>query len=366
MVDLNWTTEVLMAFISTILGAIAVGILVYRYRKMHERHVIWFLIAMLSETIYVFTEGLAYLLLSIPLFLHHSWAFVVFGFTLSLALDSISQDKVDALKMSIWTGIVTAASYLAFQPDSLVYTTFPNGERTIATAGMYRSFIPAVILFPAALSFYYMVKIHQCTPRSLRKYSALGLLSGILVSIVPAAIFMSDLSLQVPGVHMVSLMLGALLMAIAFTWQPRLAFILPFKALRLMAMDKESGIPIFTHDWIEEGKIADEMLFSGLLTGISTMMAGTIQSGDVQEIKLKSGVLLLYRNPKYPIVFVLVASQPSATLRQALNGFSEMFCEKYSKFFSNMINMEIFRDAATLVEEWFAYIPSERVVKPPK
>jgi hypothetical protein len=360
---LNWTIEVVTTFIASMMGLIAVGILVYRYRKKHERHVLWFMLSMLCETIYIFTEGLAYLLLSLPLFLHHAWAFVVFGYTSLLGLDCISGDTVDAFKMSIWTGLVAAAIYLAFQPGSIVYTTFPNGDRTIATAGLYRSFLPFLIIFPAFTLLYYMVKIHKFTPRNLQKYSAISLVAGIFTSIIPIVIFATDISLIVPGIYMISLMVGALLLAIAFTWQPRLAFILPFKAIRIMAMEKESGIPLFTHDWVAEGKIADEMLFSGMLTGISAMIAGTVQSGDVQEIKFASGVLLLYRNPNYSIVFVLVASQPSATLRRALNGFSDAFCAKFSKYLGNIINVGSFGEAHDLVEEWFVFVPSERSQK---
>ncbi len=358
--NLNWTTEVILTFIATIFGAMAVGILLYRYRKKHERHVLYFLIAMLSETIYIFLEGLAYLLLSVTLFLHHAWAFVVFGYASLLGLDSISQDKVDAVKMTIWTGLVAAAVYLAFLPDSFVFTTFPNGERTIATAGAYRSFLPLVILFPSILLFYYVVKIHLYTPKPLREYSAISLLGGFLTSILPIAIFATDLSLILPGLYMISLTVGALVFAIAFTWQPRLAFILPFKAHRLMVMETDSGIPIFTHDWVKEGTLADEILFSGMLTGISAIMTGSVQQGDVQEIRLSGGILLLYRNPKFPIVFVLVATLPSATLRRALNGFGDAFCAQFSQYFERIANTSQFSAAADLVEEWFVFVPSEK------
>jgi hypothetical protein len=357
--EFNWTTEVFIILIAGVINCVSSGFLMYGYMKKRERHMFWLTLAFLSETVYIFLEALAYILLSVDLFIYHSWLFILFGYSIFFALDFISRDSVDPIKTSVWTCIIVLGLFLAYRPESFIIMTFPNGERSIATAGIYRSFLPIATVVPAFILFYYMVKVHVHAPQHLRKYSAFCVIGAFLTSIMPIILVATEISLIIPGIYAISFAVGSLMIAFTFFKHPKIFFVLPFKVLRMMTMDLEKGTPLFTHDWTTEGKIADEMLFSGMIKGINLMMEESIHHGEVQEIHFARGVLLLHQSAKYSVVSVLVATKSSHILRRALIGFVEVFCEKFEPELAKPTNESNFQSAFSLIQDWFGFVATQ-------
>ena len=81
------------------------------------------------------------------------------------------------------------------------------------------------------------------------------------------------------------------------------------------------------------------------------------KQGDVEEIKLSNGVLLLKRHEDYPIACVLTANKTSKALRKALNHFIILFIKDYRKYFSNPSNVSQFGEASQLISECFPFVP---------
>ena len=151
--------------------------------------------------------------------------------------------------------------------------------------------------------------------------------------------------------------IGLILIAYVVSHEPKLLFVLPFKAIRLTVLDTGAGIPLYTHTWMQNNEIVDEDLFSGVLQGISGILKESLNKGDVQEIRMTGAIIIAYRIPEYPIAFVLVATRPSQTLRDALKTFAVRFCDEFHTCFATLTNVGQFSPAERLVTACFPHVP---------
>ncbi len=181
------------------------------------------------------------------------------------AVDSISHETIDPLKISLWTGTSVVIVILALQPDSFSTFIFPNGDKSLATAGIYQYVAVSYILFPILVYVYYVVKIHRHAPLSLKKNSRLFSIGLIIFITLNIILIISRLTLVIPGVNMIPFSITILFISVVFLRQPKLAFILPFRVQRLTIIETEGGLPLFTHTWKSGQGLVDEDLFSGML-----------------------------------------------------------------------------------------------------
>ncbi len=353
----NWTIEVTMYFIATGVMCAAAGILVYRFVKKHERHVLWVMLAYLFGIGFLLQEGLSYLFLFMPFLAYAPLYGFVGGYALLLGIDSISREAIDPIKMAIWTGLIALVVFFFFQPDSFAEHTFANGDKSLTTAGIYQYVVNFYEFYPALLYIFYSLRINRRAPPKLKTDSRLFLAGAIITTLWPATLALTRVSIIIPGIHMIGLAMGSLLISISFARQPKLAFILPFRALRLLVIDTKSGTPLFHHDWAREGKLADELLFSGMLQGVGNLLQESVKQGEVQEIHLTHAVLILHRSEKYPVACVLLATHTSPSLRRALNGFAEAFYAQFAPSITASKSKDHFQSAENLVTEWFGFVP---------
>ncbi|NVM03780.1 MAG: hypothetical protein HWN67_15730 [Candidatus Helarchaeota archaeon] len=54
---------------------------------------------------------------------------------------------------------------------------------------------------------------------------------------------------------------------------------------------------------------------------------------------------------------MLVSTNSTHSLRNALNSFAELFFEKYSQYFDGTIDTKDFKSASELVDDRFSFIP---------
>ena len=159
------------------------------------------------------------------------------------------------------------------------------------------------------------------------------------------------------GLMMASFAIGFLLISIAIYKEPKLLFILPFKASRIAVINK-AGLPFFSYNWNPNDELIDDTLFSSMLTGISGILQESLRKGDIREIHLAQAVLLIKTSDPQSITFVLVSSRSSQIIRNALDVFAERFLEEYSDdLTAPFINQDTFQPASKLVEQSFPFIP---------
>ena len=83
----------------------------------------------------------------------------------------------------------------------------------------------------------------------------------------------------------------------------------------------------------------------------------SIGKGNIRQIELEYTILLVYRDERYPVAFVLLSNEFNTSLRLALKQFAEKFYLKFSDKFNDLCNVSQFDLASELVGEVFPFIP---------
>ncbi|MHA1797882.1 MAG: hypothetical protein ACTSVY_05475, partial [Candidatus Helarchaeota archaeon] len=143
----------------------------------------------------------------------------------------------------------------------------------------------------------------------------------------------------------------------SFKKQPELGYVLPFKVFKLMCINSESGILLFKYNWDLSDQF-DELLLSGTIQGVSSILKEGIQKGFVREVKFDEGIMIIYRVELSKIMFVLLSSKSSPILIKSLHLFGDDFIETYKKeLASSLINSEDLKSADSLIEKRFPFVP---------
>jgi len=354
--NLNWTIEVFILLISLGPLTFAVYITFSEYLKDKYRHNLFMMFVWLIVMIIDILIIISNLILSPTLYLYSMFLWILSAIFISLLFDSVSRESIDPKKLVIISIFSTAIVFISFDPNAVVYNYFPNGEIGLLMGGNFRIINSILFLFISGMYAFYTVKIHWKAPKNLKLYSSINLVGGIAV-VGSVIIVLIGLNKIIPRIDFLIVAIGGLFMAIALVREPRLAYILPFKLMRLTVIDTRSGISIFTHDWKTGETLVDEGLFSGMLQGISAILNEAVGKGNVRGILLDQALLIIKRNEDYPIACVLIATKSTKSLRQALNSFSDKFITQFSQFFSETSMVSNFEPASSLILECFPFVP---------
>jgi len=274
---------------------------------------------------------------------YSNFLFVGTMLVLILFIDTISRERIDPIKIFIFTNIVTAG---------IIFLIYNNSD-------LIGILFIIVMFFQAFLWIYFTIKIYSKSPRSMKKDAFIFIIGGIFFILIPV-IFQffpyfglnMDLTLETQ----LSVGIGILITAYISRRQPKLAYVLPFRATRLTVLDSHRGISIFDHVWDKTSTI-DDVLFGGMMQGITVILNETIGRGNIRQIELEHAILLVYREEKYPVVFVLLSNEFNTSLRLALKQFAEKFYLEFSDKFEDLSNVSQFDPASKLIEEVFPFIP---------
>lgn len=144
----------------------------------------------------------------------------------------------------------------------------------------------------------------------------------------------------------------------AFYREPKLGFVLPFKVQRLTIIHTESGIPVFVKHWIPQSQKVDDTLYSSMVQGICLVIKESSDQGEIEEIKLSKGILIVKREKTLPIAFVLAVDKTSKILHRSLKTFISLFKENFRDVLSNPSDSQLFDDVAPLIEKCFPFVPT--------
>ncbi len=340
--------ELIVLVITIIIFAIAflVGLYQYKNRKYlfglfltlgYLSGMLWaifFLFYEIYRHTYYFRVFFSYFYFMMP---------IIMSFCLIIALDYISRDSIDIKKMTLFTAL--GSSLLTFY--FLYYYNPIIGD-------IFANFNVGFTYLVAFIWLGYTIKIYLRTPPKLIKYSRLNLIGGIFIGILtPIGVYT-----QIPPYsNYLFVSIGLFFSAVAFMKEPKLAGILPFRVFNLTIIDAISGNSIFSHDWDKKEGLMNDSLFSSLLQAISAILNEAIRKGNVREIYLDEAVIILKRSKKYPVAYVLITSKSSKTLRHALDSFAEKFDTRFSKYFTDMSNLEVYLPAYEIIHDCFPFVP---------
>jgi len=355
--NLNWTTEVIVIFISIIPISISFFLILYKYIKIRDLVYFIMLIGWGCFIIGNFMEALAYLFLLKDLFRFRMYIYIFQGYCVLILLDIVARKSIDPIKLTFFSLLSGMAIIFSYESSAIILYRFPNGEISIGSSGNFRLVIFFIALFQGILLVYFFFKIFWKAPKNLKSFSLLNLIGAVLVSIIPGIFYLVGMTMVLPGCVMLLFGIGTLLISIAFVFQPKLSYILPFKVYHLIVIETTSGLPLYKYSWI----IGDELgelnpqVFSSLLHGIDLLIEDTVHRGTIQEIDVEKAILIM--DHYHSISCVLITSKASLVLRKALNRFCLKFWNKFSDVIDNPSKLSQFNSTKELVEEYFAFIP---------
>jgi hypothetical protein len=307
-------------------------------------------------------------MLSIPFKFLSTYLVIPVGFVMCLLVDTFSRDRVDPIKLIVMSGLSMAMIMSSItNPNTQIIGYRASGELSVITQGPLRIVGSLTLMFSGLLLMYTMAKVVFKAPPNLRISAWIGFVGSIIIGLGTPISYLAGLSMKLPYMTTIELALGVFLCALSFNKTPQLAYILSFKVYRLIIVNMESGISLYDYEWNRSGPLSetkpfDLTLFLGGIIGAGQIFNLTIQKGNLREVLMDKGVLLIERFPKTPIACILVSSKVAQILRDALihfsNGVLKTYPELIEKMRTNLTNdVTQFEKLVPLIKDAFFFIP---------
>ena len=359
--DLNWSTGVIIGFVGFIPSIFAFIITFIQYFKDRYAHLKYFACMWFLLSIWMLIQAISDLLLSIPLRFISFYVLIIFSYIVNLSVDTITRDSIDPYKMfftTIFSSVIIILSidrnnFPAFYSNAMIINETADEPYLILVGNIWIA-IMIIAVFTASVAIYGSLKILIHTPKSLKIYSLLNVLGTYLWGIQPLWIEVTELEKMFPGIAIGSMAIGMLIIAIIFIIEPKLAYILTFKAYRIIIQDTKSGNIVFKHDWNKLETLDSEKIFSGMMQAIRTMFDKTINKGNVRKIKFDEAEITFKVSKEAPLACILISSDSSITLRNSFTKFADDVFKDYKNIEKNSHSMNKYDN---LLVKHFPFIP---------
>jgi len=344
---------VLSALIAGILNIICFVLSFLYARKRNNRLVYLFSANWLFQAFFWILDGASHFFYSTMLMSIAMVSITIGVPCLFIFIDLIKKEHVSSIKMAILFLLEILLIILSFTP---------GGMRVLPGYGVH--IIGPLRILQLLFLFYYVSMFFSWSyltwkraPAELRKLVNFLLFGSILFSFVTAFMYALGGIIKVfNSIGFVTHSLGALFTIIAIWKDPRIIYILPFKAYRILVVDTNAGTGLFKYDWAEL-KAVDENIFSMVLQAVGSILDEVLKKGEIREIKMDQAVLLIQHERDSPVASVLVTSKSSKSLKYGLKKFNSEFIETFKSQFDQLYEVSRFRDAKKIVEHIFDFVP---------
>ncbi len=347
--------EIIVDIITGTILLISATIACIKSRKMRVKPLLYFGLFFIFMSLFFYLEAISFILIDV--LLARIYSILVFPATIFLiiGIDYESKETVNITKISLTCGLGFIGVYLAFQPNS-VQTTIEGGYQTIIWTGDYRIIAITMVLIPLILAFQWGLNIWSHSPKELRKKTNIFFLGIILMSPVNFILYLFTLVNHIFIFFAdIALCSGMIITTYILIKDPKILYILPFRAYSIVVVNSTAGFPLFYHNWSEP--LIDQDLFTCVLSATERMTTEVLRRGGVNSVNLEQGVLILEKRQN--ITVGLLASKISKFLRDCVSEFAEQFEIRFETELSQDPNeLHHFSAASELIEKTFAYIPS--------
>ena len=283
--DLNWSFEVILSFGSLIPFVISFSISLHQYLKTRYQHNLFLCLTWILSCLWIFTHGLSKLLLSKQIY-WWSGLFIT-GYLVSIIIFGESLEKeIQISKYLLWVLLLQSLIVVfAYNEAFVVIEKYQNGElglRLNHTSIQILIFIE--MLISTVIVSLIMIKIYRNVPPAIKGKTMFALIGVIIFSSAGLLYVMLGGTDILPWLNMLFTFLGALLFGISFLTEPRMLHVLSFKMIRMQVIDTKSGIGLYSYSWEGTAESGDDILFSGMVQGISLIVQESIKRGELQEI----------------------------------------------------------------------------------
>ncbi len=351
----NFDAGFIIHLVATFPIAFAFLVTLQNYIKNKSLHNLLFLCAWSCYLVWGVFNALVTLFLEPYIVLIAGIATIFLSFFVIIFLDIISRITIDPIKLSIVVALSAIKIMTMADPNAFTLVTLPNEQQLLYVSFAYSSIGIANLLFIGVCYVYYMVRIYNNAPINLRHASRQSVIGACIMGI-----FGPIVGLILPNIAPAVIGVGASLTAISFARQPQMAYILPFKTYRLMVIDMVSGLPLFSHEWVdaETGQLANFELFSAMLAGVNGVLQESLQKGGVRQIQLERSLLLLEPGKNVAFFSILITTKSSTSLCNALKCFTKRFEIGFGEQIPNIHDTGVFRGAENLIGECFPFVPN--------
>jgi len=355
-----FNTTMLILLIAMIPSLISFGFILNKYIQDKRRELI--LLFLISFT--YFSSIITTLILHIT---HNPiWASITFfhiiiwSFLMIVFVDTFSKEHIVPKKILI-TAFLSGILFInAIDLNSFYTGLSPNGDWTLLSyPKMTISFI-LLDVWTLLITFYYLINLVIKSPPKLKKYVFLIFGIAFVIGVTVITIIILDIFI-IPGFDGILLSLTVALITIIFTIQPKLFYVLPFKALRMTVLDTDSGSFLYDFQWEKKSDMINDVLYSGMMQGVRTIVKESMNKGDLNEIRTEGAIIILEYNKKAHLACVLASTKSSKTLQKALERFKIEFHEKFSEHFSQRYDLNLFKDSDSLIKDIFGFLPQTNI-----
>jgi hypothetical protein len=272
---------------------------------------------------------------------------------LFIFIDLIKKERVSSVKLSILILLEIPLAILSF---------LPGGMQVIPGYGVHS--VGSLRILQILFLFYYVLTFFSWSyltwkraPKELKKLVNLLLFGSILFSFVTTFMYTLGGFIKIfNSIGFITHSIGALLTIITIWKDPKIIYILPFKAYRILVVDTNAGTGLFKHDWAEL-KAVDENIFSMVLQAVGSILDEVLRKGEIKEIKMDQAILLVQHTQNSPVASVLVTSKSSTSLKLGLKKFNREFIDTYQNQFDELYEVSRFKDAKKIVDHIFDFVP---------
>jgi len=364
--ELSWALATIgfVAAIPAVLATVSTMIQYYKDRYPHLKYLagMW-----ASVTVWILFQAISDLIAGNPessISLHKIcfYGLIGMGYFSNLFVDSLTRNSIDLKKMMLITISSTVLVVFSLLPDAIEIETGTNpltGNPIDypTMCGNFRIAAMVHMFLIICVSLYGTVKILIYTPKKLKLHAWLNFVGNVTWGILPVLIQFTHFEDIIPGIATICMGAGVLIVAIVFIRVPKLAYILRFKAYRIMIQRTNTGIILFKHDWNHLETEFSENIFSGMMSAVSTMFDQTINKGNVREIKFEEAEITFIASKEVPLACILISSDLSITLRSSINEFAKDVFKDSVTIEENAHAVNNYDNGHLLVQKHFPFIP---------
>jgi hypothetical protein len=272
----------------------------------------------------------------------------------------MTRESVETGKMMLISVLSTVLLFFCFDLRYYYIFLYPNGDFSIFIQDTVLSVVLGLVLIIMVLVIHLGIKFQRNAPDELKNWIYLANIGIFFQQIMAPLVIALRINQSIPAFSDIFFAIGTLIMGVVYAKQPKLGFLLPFKASRLVIIEREKSVPLYYYAWNKKDVLIDENLFSGMISALGQFVKETIQKGNIKEIQLEDSLLILKQSDSLPVAFVLLATKSSGSLRSALNLFADVFTRKYRTEidqFKKTADVNLFKDTPKVIDECFPFIP---------
>jgi len=336
------------------------GILTVIYAVRRKNRLIFLFSAMwVLYAVFWFIDAAAHYFYSIPLM---KLAIVpqLIGVPCIIAfIELIKKEHVSPIKMSILVILEAIVFFITFFVQGN-YEIIPGYG--VHNKGILRIFQVIYIFYFVSMYFIWSYQTWRRAPVSLKALTSLLLIGSTLFSIVTALMYALGTFVRIfNSIAFIVNGIGAFTTIIVILKDPRIIFILPFKAYRILIVDTNESVALFKHDWAKVGEL-EENMFSMMLQAIGNVLDDILKKGEVQEIQMDRAVLLIHHDKIHSIASILIASKSSKSLKDGLKRFNEKFITVFRSNLDDDRKVGRFEETREIVNKIFDFVPNYKEV----